>query len=420
MLTGPYHSQSNAHPKWPLFWASWAALAIYLEVKSLQQWVLQPRIPRHHSWPNSPLRPPLWSWQITLMILLDATSIQNLVPKLWIIERLQHHSQLTFLLWDFTPNCSHLPVSLSCRSPLPTSLPGKTTAQINITQQCSPGESHASLTTLTVSASPNLSPTMQLAPSQSVTEALALPADKCCSGCLLVPSKHLEAMHEIVPKGLPLWIAPWERELQLTSTSRIDKAHQRALSHPRSWFWVAGMHKLWVWNHDRNKRCVKAILFSITAPITVYRMPYPLLTFAQKSGTNKSWNGWWKYEAVPTISDSADFGIALMKWWHGMQPDFCKSEHNMPLSTYMALTLIMWDPLRKAGPNGIVSVLTMVVWWGQSLAAHTQWQDDSNGEWKAFIIDIQRTLLEIAKTTIEQKKCGAPGGIQKKSKHMKV
>ena len=103
-----------------------------------------------------------------------------------------------------------------------------------------------------------------------------------------------------------------------------------------------------------------------------------------------------------------------------MQPDFHKSEHDMPLSTYTASTPIMWDPLWKAGPNGMVSVLTMAVWWGQSLVAHTQWQDDSTGEWKAFIIDVQRTLLEIAKMTIEPKKCGAPGGIQKKSKCTKV
>jgi hypothetical protein len=135
---------------------------------------------------------------------------------------------------------------------------------------------------------------------------------------------------------------------------------------------------------------------------------------------NKSRNGRRKYEATPTISDSAEFGIALTKWWHGMQPDFRKSEHDMPLSTYTASTPTMWDPLRKAGPNGMVSVLTMAVWWGQSLAARTRWQDDSSGEWKVFIIDVERTLSEIAKTTIERKKRGAPGGIEKKSKRTKV
>ena len=103
-----------------------------------------------------------------------------------------------------------------------------------------------------------------------------------------------------------------------------------------------------------------------------------------------------------------------------MQPDFHKSEHDMPLSTYTALTLIIWDPLQKAGPNGMVSVLTMAVWWGQSLVARTRWQDDSSGEWKLFIIDIQRTLSEIAKMTIEGKKCGAPGRIEKTSKRTKV
>ena len=71
----------------------------------------------------------------------------------------------------------HLPISLSPGSSSPT-LPGTTmTAQINIMQQCSPGASHAGLTSLTASASPSLSPTTQSSPSQSVTEALDLPAD---------------------------------------------------------------------------------------------------------------------------------------------------------------------------------------------------------------------------------------------------
>lgn len=103
-----------------------------------------------------------------------------------------------------------------------------------------------------------------------------------------------------------------------------------------------------------------------------------------------------------------------------MQPDFLKSQHNAPLSTYSAPTPIAWDPLRKAGPNGMVSVMTLTVWWGQSLAARTRWQDDSSGEWKAFVVDVQKTLSEIAKTTIKGKKRGAPEGVEKQSKRAKV
>ena len=110
---------------------------------------------------------------------------------------------------------SHLPLSVPHRSLSPT-LPGTTmTSQFDSMQQHPPGASHADSTSLTASALPNISPTMQPPPSQGVTKSVALLTDKCHSGCALVPSKHLEAMHEIgfnVPKGLPLTEQPPEKE----------------------------------------------------------------------------------------------------------------------------------------------------------------------------------------------------------------
>ena len=136
---------------------------------------------------------------------------------------------------------------------------------------------------------------------------------------------------------------------------------------------------------------------------------------------HKSRNGLRKYEATPTISDPAEFGIAVTKWWHGMQPDFCKSEQDQPLCTYTAPTAVAWDPLRKGGPNGLVSVLMMAVWWGQSLAARTRWQDDSSGQWKSFIIDLRRTLSAMTNSCVERKKRGTPPGAKgKPSKRSKV
>jgi len=328
----------------------------------------------------------------------------------------------------------HLPVSLSRGSPSPTSLPGTTTAQIDITQQCSPGASHASLTSLTASASPNLSPTTQPSPSQSVTEALALPADKRRSGRPLVPSKRLEAMHEIgsnVPKGLPPTEQPPEKEnfdpQAPPEWTRLAKEHLVTRDLGSEWqecvnSWLELEARLGYGTMTGTKVC-RSYSFLDHCSNNCIQNALPAVDLRPEEWNkwvNKSRNGRRKYEAAPTISDSAEFGIALTKWWHGMQPDFRKSEHDMPLSTYTASTPIMWDPLRKAGPNGMVSVLTMAVWWGQSLAARSRWQDDSTGEWKAFIIDVQRTLSEIAKTTIERKKRGAPGGIQKKSKRTKV
>ena len=328
----------------------------------------------------------------------------------------------------------HSPVSLSRGSPSPTSLPGTTTAQIDIMQQCSPGASHASLTSLTASASSNLSPTTQPSPSQSVTEALALPADKRRSARPLVPSKRLEAMHEIgsnVPKGLPPTEQPPEKEnfdpQAPPEWTRLAREHLVTRDLGPEWqecvnSWLELEARLGYGTMTGTKVC-RSDSFLDHCSNNCIQNALPAVDLRPEEWNkwvNKSWNGQRKYEAAPTISDSAEFGIALTKWWHGMQPDFRKSEHDMPLSTYTASTPIMWDPLRKAGPNGMVSVLTMAVWWGQSLVARTRWQDDSTGEWKAFIIDVQRTLSEIAKTTIERKKRGAPGGIPKKSKCTKV
>jgi len=303
---------------------------------------------------------------------------------------------------------SHVPFSLSRGLPSPT-LPGTTTSGL-----------------------PSLSPTVKPSPLQGATEAL--PNDKRRSGRALVPSKRLEAMHEIgsnVPKGLPPTEQPPEKENFNPQT-------------PPEWTTLAREHLLTRDLGSEWKECVNAWLelearlgYGTIAGTKVCRsVRFPdycsndciqnalpavdLRPEEWNKWVNKSRNGRRKYEATPTISDSAEFGIALTKWWHGMQPDFRKCEQDMPLSTYTASTPIMWDPLRKAGPNGMVSVLTMAVWWGQSLAARTRWQDDSSGEWKAFIIDVQRTLLEIAKTTIERKKRGAPKGVDKKSKRTKV
>ena len=192
---------------------------------------------------------------------------------------------------------SHLTPSLSRGSPSPT-LPGTTmTAQIDIMQQCSPGASRASLTSLTASALPNLSPTMQPSSSQSVTEALAPPADKRRSGRALVPSKRLEAMHKIgsnVPKGLPPTEHLPEKENSDPQAppewTRLAKEHLLTRDLGSEWqecvnSWLELEVRLGYGTMTGTKVC-RSHSFSITAPITVYRMPYPLLTFAQKSGTN--------------------------------------------------------------------------------------------------------------------------------------
>ncbi|KAF8190104.1 hypothetical protein BJ912DRAFT_833020, partial [Pholiota molesta] len=76
------------------------------------------------------------------------------------------------------------------------------------------------------------------------------------------------------------------------------------------------------------------------------------------------------YETQPIIADSAEFGLAFMKWWHAMQPEDRQSAEAMPSPIY-GLPDGAWAPLLKAGPNGLISVLTMAVWWGQAILSRS-------------------------------------------------
>lgn len=98
-----------------------------------------------------------------------------------------------------------------------------------------------------------------------------------------------------------------------------------------------------------------------------------------------------KYDAQPSISDSAEYGIVMVKWWHAMQPDNRQSADAMPEATYV-LPDGAWHSLLKAGPNGLISLLTLSAWWGQAMLARTQWQDDSSELWVAFKADLRLSL----------------------------
>ncbi|KAF8873306.1 hypothetical protein BD779DRAFT_1451980 [Infundibulicybe gibba] len=96
------------------------------------------------------------------------------------------------------------------------------------------------------------------------------------------------------------------------------------------------------------------------------------------------------YHLVPDLVralDIEDFGVAFVKWWHRMQPSFRHRDNILPAEVY---TLAdgnnddIWARLHKGGPSGLVSVLTMLGWWGRGGSA------DPN--WKAATIDIRRVL----------------------------
>ena len=82
-----------------------------------------------------------------------------------------------------------------------------------------------------------------------------------------------------------------------------------------------------------------------------------------------------------------------------MQPDFRQSAGETPTPIYDVEDGSVWDPLRRSGPNGLISVMTLLVWWGQALLDRTQFQDDSSTQWRETVIDVKACMTSILATT---------------------
>jgi len=100
------------------------------------------------------------------------------------------------------------------------------------------------------------------------------------------------------------------------------------------------------------------------------------------------------YRDLPFINDSADLGVAIVKWWNAMQPEFRQSPQGMPQPVYTLPddAKHAWAPLQCTGPNSLVTVMTLLFWWGSSLKARPRWQDDSSSSWEEAVKDVAQTL----------------------------
>ncbi|KAJ2921352.1 hypothetical protein H1R20_g15743, partial [Candolleomyces eurysporus] len=122
-----------------------------------------------------------------------------------------------------------------------------------------------------------------------------------------------------------------------------------------------------------------------------------------RSWTSKGRMGRRVYEQVPVIdpSDAAEFGLTVLKWWSAMQPAFRQNTQGlMPLPAYATpgSTSDQWSSLRKGGPNGIVSVVTLLAWWGLAAKEVPEFAKDSRSEWKAMALDVNRAFREMTAT----------------------
>ncbi|RXW17716.1 hypothetical protein EST38_g8139 [Candolleomyces aberdarensis] len=88
-----------------------------------------------------------------------------------------------------------------------------------------------------------------------------------------------------------------------------------------------------------------------------------------KSWISRTRNGQRDYTHAPSISlsDTPEFGLAIIKYWHSIQPAFRQNPNGIwPLPIYSSPDAGSdpWELLRKGGPNGLVSIVTMLAWWG--------------------------------------------------------
>ena len=126
-----------------------------------------------------------------------------------------------------------------------------------------------------------------------------------------------------------------------------------------------------------------------------------------KNWTAKGRNGAQPYHITPTINDAEEFGLACINWWHKLQPSFRHNENGpMPLPLFVQPGLEVndvWEPLRKGGKNGLVTVLLLFSWWGQQ--ANTVTDSETVQRWHDAIVDLRRALDVIGKTSQKHAAC---------------
>lgn len=72
------------------------------------------------------------------------------------------------------------------------------------------------------------------------------------------------------------------------------------------------------------------------------------------------------YQSIPNVEDPTELGIAIVKWVKSFNP----------------------SDFSRTGPHGIVSLLTLLVWWGTAALVPSSWNDDSRPQWHNAVQDL--------------------------------
>ncbi|KAJ3511921.1 hypothetical protein NMY22_g15494 [Coprinellus aureogranulatus] len=152
-------------------------------------------------------------------------------------------------------------------------------------------------------------------------------------------------------------------------------------------------------------------------------LPVPGRPEEWKDWTAKKVRGVRPYDKPPFMLEPAEFGKTFTKWWSSIQPPFRLSEGAFPKQVYSDATVAgdPWAPVRKSGPNGFISVVTMMRWWGiEALFPSNIFKTDSRQEWHYLVYDVRMCLEEMLKAVpkIGAKRKRAVGDLAgKENKH---
>ncbi|KAK6967168.1 hypothetical protein R3P38DRAFT_3244642 [Favolaschia claudopus] len=102
--------------------------------------------------------------------------------------------------------------------------------------------------------------------------------------------------------------------------------------------------------------------------------------------------------AGPTLSDTQAFGETWWGWWRGMQPVWRKPNDGSTgflRDSFPAGGGENWMTLRFPGPNGALSLIASLFWWGKRLR-EKQISGDGLKSWEEAVVDVTWMLRGLA------------------------
>ena len=89
----------------------------------------------------------------------------------------------------------------------------------------------------------------------------------------------------------------------------------------------------------------------------------------------------------PVIGDLARYESAFWKWWSGVQPDWRLEDGELVRKRLVG----DWEPLRRPGTNGVVSVLVGLFYWGLVVLEKGR----GRAGWRSAVKDCHAALKEL-------------------------